>query len=132
MDYINEKNFVNSFIRKERRERLLHEFTNPSKRNAALNRFCHNADDLLDKKRIIMQGDDMDRRKEFMDFISEHEEICFVMSDDYLGEGFMPLNEAVKLASCGSEAVLIMGNNFAVVFTEAMKGGRNKYLLFHD
>ena len=131
MDYSNEKNFVNSFIRKERRERLLYEFTNPAKRNAALNRFCHNAEDLLDEKRIIMHGDDLERRKEFLDFISEHEEICFVMSDDfYIDEGFMSLSEAVKLASCGSETALIMGSNFAIVFTEAMKGGRNKYLLF--
>ncbi len=47
MDYSNEQHFVQSFIRKARRERLLYELTTPEKRYDGVNRFCHQAKELL-------------------------------------------------------------------------------------
>ncbi len=130
MDYSNEQHFVQAFIRKNRRDRLLYELTTPEKRYEGVSRFCHQAKELLDPSRIIMEGEDLDRRPEFDRFVQQHDEICFVLSPDfYLDEQFLPLKDAVDQAIMCLDAVLIMGSSFAVVFGEPMKGGREKLLL---
>ena len=130
MDYSQERRFVESFIVKNRSERLLYQLTTPEKRCEGVSRVCHWAKDLLDPNRIIMEGEDLERRPEFESFVKAHDEMCLVLSPDfYVDEQFLPLNDAVKQAVLSFDAVLILGNGFAVVFGEVMKGGRGKYLL---
>ena len=130
IDYSNERHFVQSFIRKNRCERLLYELSTPEKRYDGVSRFCHQAKELLEPSKIIMEGEDLDRRPEFDCFIRQHDEICFVLSPDfYTDEQFLPLRDAVHKATICLDAVIIMGSTFAVVFGEPMKGGRGKYLL---
>ena len=64
MDYLNEQHFVQTFIRKDRSDRLLYELTTPEKRYDGVSRFCHQAKELLEPSRIIMEGEDLDRRPE--------------------------------------------------------------------
>ncbi len=129
-NYEIEERFVRSFIRKDRRERLIHELTDPRKRYDGVSRFCHQAGDLIDPSKIIMEGEDIDRLPEFERFVRQHDEICFVLSPDfYTDEQFLPLKDAVLKAIISLDAVIIMGSTFAVVFGEPMKGGRGKYLL---
>ena len=130
MDYPNERYFVQTFIRKERRERLLYELTTPGKRYDGISRFCHQAKGLLDPAKIIMEGEDLDRRQEFDRFLRQHDETCFVLSPAFDTEGlFLNLSDAVDLAIMCPDAVIIMGSSFAIVFGEPMKGGRGKFLL---
>ena len=130
MDYSNEQHFVQAFIRKNRRERLLYELTTPERRYDGVSRFCHKAKELLDPSKIIMEGENLDRRPEFDRFIQQHDEICFVLSPDfYMDERFLTLRDAVDQAIMCLDAVLIMGSSFAVVFGESIKGGREKFLL---
>lgn len=130
MDFSNERRFVQKFIRKSRRERLLYELTTPGKRYDGISRFCHQAKDLLEPSRIVMEGEDINRRPEFDRFVRQHDEICFMLSPDpLLNEQFLPLKDAVEQAILCPDAVLIMGSSFAVVFGEPMKGGRGKFLL---
>ena len=72
MDHTAEQHFVKKFIRKSRRERLLYELTTPEKRYGGVSRFCHTAKDLLDPSGIIMEGEDLERRPEFISFIRQH------------------------------------------------------------
>ena len=133
MDYSIEQHFVQAFIRKNRRERLLHELTTPGKRYDGIERFCHQAKALIDPDRIVMEGEDLERRPQFERFVREHGELCYVLSNDfYTGEKFVPLEEAVGLAVMCPDAVLILGSSFAVVFGESMKGGRGKFLLSEE
>ena len=130
MDYSEEKNFVRSFILKERRDRLLYELTTPDKRYDGVSRFCHQAEDFLDRSKIRLSGDDLERNPDFRRFIHLHNEPCHILSSDYaLNEKNVVLKDAVCQAAASPEAVLILGSTFAVVFTEAMKGSRGKYLL---
>ena len=130
MDYSNERHFVQAFIRKNRRDRLLYELTTPEKRYEGVSRFCHQSKELLEPSKIIMEGEDLDRHPEFDRFVQQHDEICFVLSPDfYTDEQFLPLRDAVHKAIISLDAVLIMGSTFAIVFGEPMKGGRGKYLL---
>ena len=130
MDYSFEQHFVQTFIRKDRRERLLHELTTPKKRYDGISRFCHQAKELLDPSAIILEGEDLDRHPEFERFVQQHEEMCYVLSPAFSTEGqFLPLEEAVREAVFCLDAVLILGSSFAIVFGEPMKGGRGKFLL---
>ena len=129
-DYSAERHFVQSFIRKNRRERLLYELTTPKKRYDGVSRFCHQSREFLDPAKILMEGEDLERRSEFERFVRQHDELCFVLSPDFwLDEQFLPLRDAVGQATVCPDAVLILGSTFAVVFGEPMKGGRGKYLL---
>lgn len=124
---------MKAFIRKERRERLLYELTTPEKRYDGVGRFCHQAGTLLDPSRILMAGEDLDRRPEFESFVRKHDELCLVLSPDfYVDEQFLPLKDAVRRALVCPDAVLILGSTFALVFGEPMKGGRGKYLMSEE
>lgn len=130
MDYSAEKHFVQTFIRKSRRERLLYELTTPKKRVDGVSRFCHQAREFLDPEKILLEGEDLERRPEFAQFIRRHDELCLVLSLDFWqDEQYLPLKDAVVQAIVSMDAVLILGSTFAVVFAEPMKGGREKYLL---
>ena len=122
--------FVNQFIRKSRRERLLYELTTPSKRYEGLSRFCHQSKELIDPAMILMEGEDLERSSGFLSFLHGHDTECLVLSPDYSLDGAsVLLSEAVEKAVSCFDAVLILGKGFAVVFGEVMKGGRGKYLL---
>ncbi len=130
-DYSLEERFVKAFIRKSRRERMLYLLTTPEKRYEGVDRFCHEAGDLLDPAKIAMEGEDLDRRPEFRRFVEKNKNaMCYLLSPDFwLDEQFKPLNEAVGLAVMCPDAALVIGDDFAIVFGEPMKGGRGKYLL---
>ncbi|MBQ6223028.1 MAG: hypothetical protein IJJ44_10495 [Solobacterium sp.] len=123
------EHFVKTFIRKNRRERLLFELTKED-RYDGVSRFCHQAKELLEPSRILMKGKDMDRTQEFQRFLKQHHETCLVLSPDSSMDGqCLSLGDAVKQAEMCLDAVLILGSTFTVVYTEPMKGGRDKYLL---
>ena len=133
MDHERERYFVQNFIKKERRERLMYELASIERQLAGIDRFSHHAADLLDPKKIAMQGEDLERRPEFRRFAETHDELCMILSTDfYMDEYLLPLGTAVMLAAESPEAALILGSSFAVVFGESMKGGRGKYLLTAD
>lgn len=130
MDYRAERFFVSSFIRKDRRERLLLQLTSPSRRQEGISRFCHQAGVLIDPSKILLQGKDLERQKAFTDFVSGHKETCLCLSPDpCLHERSLPFEEAAGLAFTGCDAALVIGSSFALVVGEAVKGGREKYLL---
>ncbi len=133
MDYERERRFVQAFIRKDRRERLLFELTTPKKRRDGVDRFCHQAKELLDPAGILMEGEDLDRRPAFWRFMEGHDEIVLMLSPDfYADEWLLPLKDAVAQAALSLDAVLIMGSGFALVFGEPVKGGRGKFLLSEE
>lgn len=130
-DFSAETVFVKTYIRKNRQERILYELTTPGKRCDGLSRFCHQAGELINPARIGMEGEDLDHRAEFTAFVRKNNEICRMLSPDpSLDQKRLLLEEAVSEAAMGTDAALIIGNGFALVFTEAEKGGRNKYLLY--
>ena len=130
MDYKKEEYFVRTFIRKDRRERLLYELTTPKKRYDGLDRFCHQANEVLDPSKIILEGSDLEKDPKFERFLNQHNEDCLVLSPAFYDDGqILSLKEAVEFAIAFPDAVIIIGNGFSMVFTEPMKGGRDKYLL---
>ena len=125
----NEEAFVQKYIVKNRRERLLFELGSPKRRYRALSRFCHQAEGLLDPDRIVLAGSNLENEPEFIMFVRNHNEECEVLSPDSLIDGMRAkLKDAVREASMSSDAAVIIGSGFAVVFSEAYMT-RKKYLL---
>ena len=130
LDISAEQRFVRLFIRKSRKDRLLYELTTPEKRHDGIGRFCHQAKELLDPAKIVMEGEDLERRPEFERFVRQHDELCYVLSLEIASDGvFLPLRDVLNQAILCFDAVLIIGTTFSVVFGEVEKGGRGKYLL---
>lgn len=125
-----EARFVAVYIRKERRDRLLHELTDPKKRGRGLDRFCHHAAELIDPARIVLQGDDLARQEAFQQFLAAHRETCLALSPDPGLDGeTLPFPEAAALAFAVTDASILLGDGFALITGEAEKGGRAHYLL---
>ena len=130
MAYEAERRFVERFVRRDRRERLLYELTNPGKRFHGLDRFCHCAAELVDERKILLRGSDLEHRPTFTDFIARHGTDCLVLSPDPALDGLVaPLDEAAALAFAGLDAAIVLGDSFALVVGEAERGGRAAYLL---
>ena len=130
MENTAEQYFVQTYIKKNRRDRLLFELSAEKRRYDGLSRFCHQAGELLDPAKIIAAGDDLERRPEFLRFVKHHDDTCYVISPDYEMDGrTLQTKDAVSLAAAFYDAVVIIGSTFAIIFGEPMKGGRDKYLL---
>ena len=130
MENTAEQYFVQTYIKKNRRDRLFFELSAEKRRYDGLSRFCHQAGELLDPAKIIAAGDDLERRPEFLRFVKHHDDTCYVISPDYEMDGrTLQTKDAVSLAAAFYDAVVIIGSTFAIIFGEPMKGGRDKYLL---
>lgn len=131
MDYSAEERFVRSFVVRERQERLLYELTRPKKRYDGLSRFCHTAELLLDKRRILLSGTDLYRQEAFCSFLARHGGECRILSPDPQLDGAITADarQAVSLARQSMDAAIILGEHFAVVQSEIMRAGQEKYLL---
>ena len=130
MENTAEQYFVQTYIKKNRRDRLFFELSAEKRRYDGLSRFCHQAGELLDPVKIIAAGDDLERRPEFLRFVKQHDETCYVISPDHEMDGrTLETKDAVSLAAAFYDAVVIIGSTFAIVFGEPVKGGRDKFLL---
>lgn len=128
-----EARFAADYIRREKRERLLHELTDPKKRDRGLDRFCHHAGELIDPRKIALQGDDLARQPAFQAFVAAHPGPCALLSPDpWLDGQTLPLTQAAELAFCSADASILLGEGFALVNGEAVKGGREHYLLIGE
>lgn len=125
------ESFVNSFIARSRRERLIFELSSPARRSDGLERFCHHAEDLVESSKIRLEGQDLEFRPDFRDFVKRHSGKCLLISPDpNLDNLELPLEKAVESAAMGCDAAIIIGIDFAIVFGEAEKGGRAKFLMY--
>ena len=131
MTSLTEQAFVEAYVRKDRRERLLHELSNPKKRYRGLDRFCHGAADLLDPARITLAGPGLEHDPVFCRFVAPRAaEMCRIFSPDGGIDGLeLPLAEAVEACIACLDASIIMGDGFAIVRAEAWKGGTDMWLL---
>ena len=96
MDKSAEAYFAETFIRKNRRDRILLELTDPKKRYSGLDRFCHQAADLLDPEKVTMKANNLESLPGFVMFMKTHDEICTILSPNGNVDGQkLPFMEAV-------------------------------------
>ena len=124
-----EEYFATTFLNKSRRNRLLMELTKPRRRYRGLDRFCHGTPDLIDLRKVLAYGPNLERKPEFEDFAMEHEEMVTILSPEPSVDLLeLPFSEAVGVAVMCPDAVLIVGDGFSLIYGEAF-GKRDKFLL---
>ncbi len=127
-----EEYFAMTFLNKDRRDRIISELTKPRKRYKGLDRFCHNSADLIDQRMVLMQGDDLERRAEFEDFVRKHDTGCTILSPEPAADLLeLPFSEAVRISVMCPDAVIVVGDGYALVFGEVYRN-RDKFLLTED
>lgn len=125
-----EKKFIQQFIIKEKRDRLLYELSG-KKRQHGIGRFCHNAQELLISEKVIASGDDLSP-----DTIIDTVEKYHVAGNWYiiaynqeLDKKTFPLQEALKHTLGNGMAAILILDTMAIVETEQCYGMPTRYIL---
>lgn len=113
MDIDFERKFVENFVKKGKRDRLLFELSGKRRING-IGRFCHNAGELLIKEKIIAQGNHL-----------YHDEIIKIAEKYGISEKWhiIAYNQNIDRMACklGEALSLVLGNGMpAVIFSDAM------------
>ncbi len=123
-----EENFVNSYIIKNKRDRILFELCGKKRRNA-IDRFSHHSDNLLIEAKIKLKGQYISEDLRHVVATTDNHK-CYVISysQELDGKEFNK-NEILNLMlGCGMPSIAIF-DNFAIIETEQEQGPAVKYLL---
>ncbi|MBQ8687398.1 MAG: hypothetical protein IJ512_02465 [Ruminococcus sp.] len=127
-----EENFVEKFVVKSRRDRLLFELCGKKRANG-IGRFCHNADEMLLQEKIIEFGNHL-HHDEIIKIIEQYAVperwhiIAFNKSIDGMS---CKLSEALDLVLGNGMAAIIVSDTMAIVESEQCTGTPARYIL-HD
>ena len=130
MDYVIEKSFVNKYINKNRKERILYELKSSKKRKNAVSRFCHNTSDLLNKEKIIYKADYYSERffKEIFKEKKIHQGYIVAMDDKFDGKIVSEI-DFFDMVLIDLMCVIFITDNNCVIISEEENGKRESFLL---
>lgn len=126
-----ESKFIQQFIVKNKRDRLLFELSG-KKRQAGIGRFCHNADDLLLKEKIILSGKELshDEMIRTAEKYAVSKQWYIIAYDPTLDRKTCKLSEALELVLGNGMAAIIVSDNMAVIETEQFLGTPMRYICY--
>lgn len=125
-----EKSFVKKFIKKEKQDRLLFELSG-KKRQHGIERFCHNAEDMIDTERIVYSGNSL-FPDEILKITKQYKvpESCYIIAyQKELDKKYVSFEDALGLVLGNGMAAIIICNDFAVIETEQYSGTPFRYIL---
>lgn len=116
-----EKKFVKEYIKKNKRDRIYYELSSAKKRKSAIGRFCHNAMDFIDERKVEYYGTDLSRVKEIIDKAYKKE--CYMISWDASVDGCMykPF-EAINIMNNMGMPSIVVFEDFCIIRTEQTSG----------
>ncbi len=123
-----EEEFVDTYIVKNKRERLLFELQG-KKRSDAIGRFCHRTDELLMNEKVKVKGpyilDEIEAR-----IRASSTGMCYVISffPELDGKVFRKKEVMEKIIGRGMPSIAIF-DDFAIIETEQEQGPAMKYIL---
>ena len=123
-----EENFVNCYIIKNKRERLLFELWG-KKRRDGIGRFSHCADNLIDDSKIRFRGQDISN--DLREIVAAtNTDKCYVISwyEELDGKEFNKDDVLDFLLGCGMPSIAIF-DDFVIIETEQEQGPAIKYFL---
>ncbi len=123
-----EESFVNSYIIKNKRDRLLFELCG-KKRRDGIGRFSHFADNLLIEAKIKLKGQYiLEDLRHVVATTDNHK--CYVISysEELDGKEFNKDEVLDLISNCGMPSIVVL-DNFAIIQTEQEQGPAIKYLL---
>lgn len=125
-----ERDFVEKFIVKSKRDRLLFEL-NGKKRIDGIGRFCHNAGEMLIKEKIVAYGNHLghDEIIKIAEKYGVPEKWHIIAYDQSIDKTVCDLDKALKLVLGNGMAAVVFSDNTAIVETEQCLGTPERYVL---
>lgn len=125
-----ERTFVNQFIKKSRRQRLLYELSGRSRQNG-LGRFCHNAEDMFVTGKIIDNRKDIGVSELQIMLPAKYKDTkCYIMAyNKSIDRQVCDYDKALELVLGNGMAAIIVFDGFAVVETGQYLGSAQKLVL---
>lgn len=114
MNSILEIKFINTFIVKEKQERLIHEFSNPKKRENALLRFSHNVESVVSDN-FIKYRCNIDKLAKLLNLSCN----VYVISLLKIGGEICLYKEAISHLDEQYMPVIIIADNYVIIKTES-------------
>ncbi len=108
-----ELDFINTYVVKEKKERLIYEFSNPKKRENALLRFSHNIESIVNDKFIKCRCN-IDNINQFLDLFGD----VYVVSLYKIGGEICSYKQAVAHLSEQYMPVIIIADNHVIIKSE--------------
>ena len=131
MDNKKENIFIRTFIAKNKRNRMEYELKNSQKRNVAIHRFAHRAEDHILENKIYFYGKNLIFNECLLNiegFCKPSKVYVLCNSDDIDGT-YLDYKEAMELDNRYAPYILLVNNNIACIVTEPMSGSYNRYIL---
>lgn len=130
MDIDVENKFIDNFVRKPFKKRLMFELSG-KKRDEGVSRFCHNANVILDLRYAFEVGKDIyhaELKKYLTELNYKFNNDCYYF-DSYCGE-YLKTDEAIERNMGNmSASIILFGDKIAFVKSETDFGAPLKYLL---
>ncbi len=109
-----EKEFVTNYIVKNKRKRILFELES-KKRYDALGKFCHNANEYIDERKIIYRKDYLDE-KEIKEYL---EQKCYIISwDENYDKKSMMLKDILEFLVEEPMGMILIFGEHCIITTE--------------
>lgn len=127
-----EEFFVNTFIVKKRRARLLYELSG-EKRKDALARFCHGTLKLIAEQKIVVSGNDL-HEEEILHIIRKYTNVrnAYIMAyNEDIDTCSCDVQEALEKVLGNGMAAIILIDNVVVIETEQCCGTPERYILIN-
>ncbi len=129
MERETERRFVQCFVRREKRERLLFELAG-KKRREGIGRFCHGAEDLLMKEKIIASGPlSLSAVQSLVQRCAKGQSAYVCAYNPELDGLRVSGPEAVKGVLGNGMAAVIIFDSLVIVETEQAAGTPKRYVL---
>lgn len=129
-----EEYFVNTFIIKSKRERLLYELSNIKKRQDAISRFNHRCIMHIDDRKLVYQGNSIDR-EELLSYIDQYtyDKQCYILAYNEIYDQQMFDSESALDAVIGNGmAAIMIWDNLVIIECEQVQGPADKYILVEN
>ena len=129
-----ELEFVNNYITKGKRERLLYELTSKKKRKNAISRFCHNTLAYIDKNKVVYEGNTISvyELEKLIKKYSKNKEGYVISWESDIDGRILPIDNAINEVIGNGMASIVIFSNVILIETEQEQGAAIKYVLALD
>lgn len=127
-----EINFVNKFIVKNKRERILYELSSNKKRKNVIGRFCHDSLVYIDESKIVYKGNTISNSElESLVINYTFDKMCYVIAWNSDIDGrFLEREYAINEVIGNGMASIIVFENVIIIESEQEQGAATKYVLY--
>ncbi|WP_167957545.1 hypothetical protein [Anaerosporobacter faecicola] len=127
-----EEEFVEKFLTKNKRERLLFELSSTKKREHAIGHFCHNTLDYIDENKIVYMGNTLSNSELIKKLRSySMKSLVYIISwNENLDGSLMEVDKAINEIEEEGMASIIMLGNAILIKTEQEQGAAVNYILY--